>query len=239
MDGSRSKLRAALGLASLPALSVAMMHPLGCKPSKRPVDEPSGIDAAIRLDADAAVSPLDVGPADSHDRGARERAVLRLLSGELAPDRLPVVATEEGASLDLTLRDRLVHRAWGPRDDLDVLGSRAHPTGGTATIGPVTSSRPIANVKRVVSGMRAGFRSCYNRVLQGSPKAAGVVSMTVLVDAEGIVTDTHATRPSQTMAPAVACMRARATAAQFDAPKGGGAAQIRFMVTLAVSPRMR
>jgi Ca-activated chloride channel family protein len=88
----------------------------------------------------------------------------------------------------------------------------------------------VSNAARVVAGMRAGFRSCYQRGLNENPSAAGAIRLGVRVGAQGQVVDAVPVATGTLPASVVACVVARARAAQFDPPEGGKAT-IQFPVT--------
>jgi tetratricopeptide (TPR) repeat protein len=101
-------------------------------------------------------------------------------------------------------------RVAGPKGNASI-GS-AHVAGGT-----------VSNAARVVAGMRAGFRNCFQRGLAEKPDSEGKIELDIRVGAGGEVA---AVTPSPTgcLPPSViSCVVARAHAAQFDPPEGGGA----------------
>ncbi len=92
---------------------------------------------------------------------------------------------------------------------------------GTATVGGATvAGGTVSNADRVVAGMRAGFRACFNRELQSNPDAQGRIMLTIKVGPGGEVLSVSAS-PSGNLGSAVACVKARAAAAQFAPPEGG------------------
>lgn len=100
----------------------------------------------------------------------------------------------------------------------------AGPKGNASVGGPAVSGGSVSNAARVVAGMRAGFRACYQRGLNENPDAQGNIRLTIKVGPGGEVTGVTAT-PSGNLPPSVvACVQSRARAAQFDAPEGGSAA---------------
>ncbi|HET7545357.1 MAG TPA: AgmX/PglI C-terminal domain-containing protein [Polyangiaceae bacterium] len=98
----------------------------------------------------------------------------------------------------------------------------AGPKGNANVGGAAVSGGTVSNASRVVAGMRAGFRACYQRALAENPDAAGNITLTIRVGAGGEVTSVGGS--SGSLPPSVvACVKARAQAAQFDAPEGGSA----------------
>jgi len=98
----------------------------------------------------------------------------------------------------------------------------AGPKGNANVGGAAVSGGTVGNASRVVAGMRAGFRACYQRALAENPDAAGNITLTIRVGPGGEVTGVSGS--SGTLpASVVSCVKARAQAAQFDAPEGGSA----------------
>jgi Ca-activated chloride channel family protein len=83
--------------------------------------------------------------------------------------------------------------------------------------------------------MRAGFRACYQRELIDEPRAQGQVVLLVTLDEDGSVKKVIA-RPTGELGSAVACVRARAAAAQFDPPHGGQATVVARATFRRVGP---
>jgi len=95
----------------------------------------------------------------------------------------------------------------------------------------------VANAERVAAGMRAGFRSCYQRGLAENENMAGVLRLSLAVDPHGVVIDVDVKQKGQAISAAVKdCIAARAQAAQFDPPEGASSAQIEFTATLQSEP---
>jgi hypothetical protein len=108
---------------------------------------------------------------------------------------------------------------------------------GTATTGSAAIvGGSISNAARVVSGMRAGFRNCYNRALTQTPTIAGELTLTLHIGPAGEVASVEPSNLTGTLPDSVvACVEARAQAAQFSAPQAdAGSATISFAVTFAV-----
>jgi hypothetical protein len=103
-------------------------------------------------------------------------------------------------------------------------GAKVAGPKGNASTGPAAvSGGNVSNAARVVAGMRAGFRNCYNRGLAENPDAQGSIRLTIRVGPGGEVQGVSAA-PSGSLSPTVvSCVQARAQAAQFDAPEGGSA----------------
>lgn len=98
----------------------------------------------------------------------------------------------------------------------------AGPKGNANVGGANVSGGTVGNASRVVAGMRAGFRACYQRGLSENPDAAGSITLTIRVGPGGEVQSVGGSSGSLP-ASVVACVKARAQAAQFDAPEGGAA----------------
>ncbi len=80
----------------------------------------------------------------------------------------------------------------------------------------------MANANRVVAGMAAGFRRCYNAGLREDPSQRGSVRVTASFEPQGEVLS--AVPVATGLSAAVAsCVAARVASARFSAPEGGGA----------------
>ena len=104
------------------------------------------------------------------------------------------------------------------------IGGAAKVTGpkGSASIGSVSlTGGGIGNAARVVAGMRAGFRNCYQRGLVEYPDAAGRIQLVVRVGAGGEVEGVTQSYSGELSASVISCVVARVRAAQFDPPEGG------------------
>lgn len=99
----------------------------------------------------------------------------------------------------------------------EVKGPRGNATTGAA----VNSGGQVSNAARVVAGMRAGFRNCYNRALAQNPDAEGKISLSIKVGPGGEVQGVNASPSGNLPDSVVGCVKARASAAQFDPPQGG------------------
>jgi len=96
------------------------------------------------------------------------------------------------------------------------------PKGNASVGGAAVSGGAVANASRVVAGMRAGFRNCFNRELASNPDASGTIRLTIKVGPGGEVQSVTAA-PSGALGSAVECVKARARSANFDPPEGGSA----------------
>ncbi|MEI9947757.1 MAG: VIT domain-containing protein [Pseudomonadota bacterium] len=112
------------------------------------------------------------------------------------------------AGIGATGRTDGTAKVTGPKGNVSVGG--ANVTGGS-----------IGNAARVVAGMRAGFRNCYQRGLAENPDAAGSIRLSVRVAAGGEVEEVIPSPSGSLAASVIACVVARARAAQFDPPEGG------------------
>jgi len=99
----------------------------------------------------------------------------------------------------------------------------AGPKGNASVAAPSVAGGNITNASRVVAGMRAGFRNCYNRGLQENPDAHGSIKLSITVGPGGEVTNVTATPSGNLPSSVIGCVQARARAAQFDPPEGGSA----------------
>jgi hypothetical protein len=96
------------------------------------------------------------------------------------------------------------------------------PKGNANVGGAAVSGGEVANASRVVAGMRAGFRNCFNRELAQNPDAQGRIDLSIKVGPGGEVQSVNAAA-SGNLGSAVECVKARARSAQFDPPAGGSA----------------
>jgi hypothetical protein len=97
------------------------------------------------------------------------------------------------------------------------------PKGNASVGGAAVSGGTVSNAARVVAGMRAGFRACYQRGLNENPDANGSIRLTIKVGPGGEVAGVTASPSGSLPASVVSCVQARAQAAQFDPPEGGSA----------------
>ena len=108
----------------------------------------------------------------------------------------------------------------------------------TVSLGVVrVQGATVANAKRVVAGMGAGFRNCYQRGLVENENMAGVLRLSLAVGPDGVVIDADVKQKGQAISAGVKdCIAARAQAAQFDPPEGASSAQIDFTAILKSEP---
>lgn len=100
------------------------------------------------------------------------------------------------------------------------------PRGNANVSRPAVSGGTVSNASRVVAGMRAGFRACYQRGLNENPDAEGAIRLTIRVGPGGEVSAVTAVPSGNLPGSVVGCVKARARAAQFDPPEGGSAAVV-------------
>lgn len=129
-------------------------------------------------------------------------------------------------------------RAWLEATDApDSSALDASPKKVTGPPGAVSVGSPqggaVANASRVIAGMRAGFRRCYHRGLSEDPEASGTIRLELQIGSDGSVTRATAITKGRLPTSTVACIEARARAAQFDPPAGGGA---KLVVPLTMTP---
>ena len=105
-------------------------------------------------------------------------------------------------------------------------GAQAKVAGPKAAMPGVSSSTQggnISNAAKVVAGMRAAFRACYQKGLDVNPDAQGSVRLAIKVGPGGEVTNVSAVPSGNLPGMVVDCISARARRAQFDPPEGGAA----------------
>jgi outer membrane biosynthesis protein TonB len=95
------------------------------------------------------------------------------------------------------------------------------PKGNASTGAANVSGGTVSNAARVVAGMRAGFRNCYNRALAQNPDVEGRIALSIRVGPGGEVQGVTAAPSGNLPDSVVSCVKARAQAAQFDPPQGG------------------
>lgn len=98
------------------------------------------------------------------------------------------------------------------------------PKGNANVGGAAVSGGAVSNAAAVVARMRAGFRACYQRGLSENPDAQGQIRLTIRVGPGGEVQSVNAVPSGSLSGGVVDCVKARASAARFDAPEGGAAA---------------
>ncbi|MCC6215962.1 MAG: AgmX/PglI C-terminal domain-containing protein [Polyangiaceae bacterium] len=105
------------------------------------------------------------------------------------------------------------------------------PKGSAAVGGAAVSGGNISNAARVVAGMRAAFRACYQRGLNENPDSAGSIRLSIRVGPGGEVQSVSASPSGNLPGSVVGCVRGRAQAASFDPPEGGAGATVVVPVT--------
>ena len=93
---------------------------------------------------------------------------------------------------------------------------------GDAQIGGTTATVPVNNAERVVAGLRAKFRSCYNQGLQSDPTMQGAVTISTKVAPNGEVSSADVVSNSGLSDSVAKCIARAVRNAQFDAPGGTG-----------------
>jgi hypothetical protein len=97
------------------------------------------------------------------------------------------------------------------------------PTGNASVGSAAVAGGSVGNAASVVAGMRAGFRSCYNRGLATNPDASGKIDLKLRVGPGGEVTGVAASTSGNLPESVVSCVKARAKSARFSPPDGGSA----------------
>lgn len=94
---------------------------------------------------------------------------------------------------------------------------------GSASVSSQVAAGSVDNASRIVSGMRAGFRRCFQRALEQNPDIGGSVRLTLTIGPGGEVSGVSASQSGNLPASVVSCVKGRAQAARFNAPAGGSA----------------
>ncbi len=105
------------------------------------------------------------------------------------------------------------------------------PTGSASVGGAGVAGGAVSNASRVVAGMRAGFRACYQRGLAQNPDAQGSIRLSIRVGPNGEVQGVSASASGNLPGSVVGCVQSRASAAQFSPPEGGSGAVVSVPVT--------
>ncbi|HEU5074269.1 MAG TPA: AgmX/PglI C-terminal domain-containing protein [Polyangiaceae bacterium] len=155
----------------------------------------SALDAAAASGAGVGIGGLNIGTGGTAIRPGQ--------GGGLAGIGQTGRGTGEGAGAEKIVKQ-------GPKGSADVGGAAV--SGGT-----------VSNASRVVAGMRAGFRNCYNRGLAQNPDSQGSIRLSIRVGPGGEVQSVTAVPAGNLPGSVVGCVKARASAAQFAPPEGGNA----------------
>ena len=97
----------------------------------------------------------------------------------------------------------------------------AGPT-GVAQVGGTTATVPISDADRVIAGLRARFRSCYQTGLNSDPSMSGKVLISAHVGPNGEVTSADVASNSGLSPGVASCIAGVVKRATFSAPGGGG-----------------
>ena len=97
----------------------------------------------------------------------------------------------------------------------------AGPT-GVAQVGGSTATVPISDADRVIAGLRARFRSCYQTGLNSDPGMSGKVLISARVGPNGEVQSADVASNSGLSPGVAACIAGVVKRATFSAPGGGG-----------------
>ena len=95
----------------------------------------------------------------------------------------------------------------GPKANV---GSSASVAGGT-----------VNNAQRIVAGMNAGFRSCYQRGLNTNPDMSGSVRVTATISPGGEVSGVTVAQTGSISGEVASCIANRVRSARFDPPEDG------------------
>jgi len=164
-------------------------------------------------------APLELGPAPTAEE--RELRLQQLLQGFTPASRFPTLATDRGADFDAGQFMRLTTvAAGGGGRGLGDLDKAPQVTAEVAEPQVITGRPDLAQLRRVVKGMRAGFRNCFKRLLDNSSdKPARTAELDVIVsvkreDGEDVPHASFKSLPaSQTLG---VCIRSRIEASALD-----------------------
>jgi hypothetical protein len=110
------------------------------------------------------------------------------------------------------------------------------PITAMASVGPVSTTVPVANAERVVASLRAGFRTCYNRGLQSDPSMAGKVLVSARISPNGEVASADSAESTGLSSDVVECILRKVRTATFDTP-GTSGSTIQIPVTFVQQGR--
>ncbi len=245
-EGSMSK--SAPAAASPPTLELAqrdseqekaVMAPHGAAP---PPPQPIAAAAPLRPEE----LPAESVPTGSLDQGAAQAP---MAGAKSAPSPMPRPAVSpyrgtSGLTNELDDTDKAKPAFAGGDGDLKVgagggairpgasggglagigsVGKVEGPNGNASVGSAVVSGGAVSNAARVVAGMRAGFRNCYQRGLAEDPSSLGTVTLTIRVGSGGEVAGVSPMPSGCLPASVISCVVARAQAAQFEPPDSGHA----------------
>jgi hypothetical protein len=97
------------------------------------------------------------------------------------------------------------------------------PPGTTTTITPPSTIGNVPNADRTVAGLKAGYRRCYMRGLDGTPDAEGTVELTVKIGSNGEVSSVSTRGGTRLGGEIVGCLVRHTRDAHFDPPQGSSA----------------
>jgi len=97
----------------------------------------------------------------------------------------------------------------------------AGPT-GVAQVGGTSATVPISDADRVIAGLRARFRSCYQQGLNSDPSMAGKVLISAKVGPNGEVSSADVAQNTGLSPTVASCIAGVVKRATFSAPGGGG-----------------
>jgi hypothetical protein len=93
---------------------------------------------------------------------------------------------------------------------------------GDAQIGGTSATVPVNNAERVIAGLRAKFRSCYNSGLQSDPTMQGAVTVAAKIAPGGEVSSADIASNTGVSASVASCVAGAVRNATFEAPGGTG-----------------
>lgn len=161
-----------------------------------------------RSKASAMVAPLTM-PSPAHAR----------LAGAKKP------TSSAGASLGVV--------GAAARPMAEAPSPRVGPKGNVTLSDTQVQGGSIGNAARVVAGMRAGLRACYNRGLAEDPDSAGTIRLTLFVASRGAVLKADVNLTGDVPISSLSCIRSRAMAAQFEPVAEG--VPVRVLVTATLT----
>jgi TPR repeat protein len=114
-------------------------------------------------------------------------------------------------------------------------GQRAGDPTGVVQMGGATATSPVSDMDRVIAGLRARMRNCYQRGLESDPSMVGKLVLNAKIAANGEVSSCDVASNSG-LSPATASCAAGVVKRAMFAPPSGGSATIQIPLTCVQAP---
>lgn len=178
------------------------------------------------LDRNSEIPPVDLGSAAKSAEGAAHEH--DPLGARRAPG--PVTAKDRNGLASIANTHADANHGPGKQGEA--------PAGPSLTVDvrpPTTSGAPVSDADRVVAGLRARFRKCYQDGLSGDPTMSGKATLAAKVQPNGEVAGVDVVESQGLSTQVTSCMAKALSNAQFT---GNGAfATVRVPVTMVQQTR--